>query len=134
MIAGIVAIKTMAVAYSYDLRVKVIKFLESKGTIKEASRLFNINRLTVMAWKKLQKATGDVKANTGYQTGHRLIIKDTARFVRLVEENKDKSSCELAKLWDEPVSSNSVLRLLKKLGYSYKKTFAHLKKGRWSKG
>lgn len=37
----------MAAAYSYDLRVKVIKFLEEEGTIKKASRLFNINRLTV---------------------------------------------------------------------------------------
>ncbi len=37
-------IKTMASSYSYDLRVKVINFLENKGTIKEASRLFNINR------------------------------------------------------------------------------------------
>ncbi|MHC0449573.1 MAG: IS630 transposase-related protein, partial [Candidatus Lariskella arthropodorum] len=33
-------IKTMASSYSYDLRVKVINFLENKGTIKEASRLF----------------------------------------------------------------------------------------------
>ena len=65
--------------------------------------------------------------------GHRLIIKDTARFVRLVEENKDKSSIELAKLWDEPVSSKSVLRLLKKLGYSYKKNFCASQKGGWSK-
>ena len=123
----------MAAAYSYDLRVKVIKFLESKGTIKEASRLFNINRLTVIAWKKIKKETGDVKAKTGYHVGHRLIIKDTARFERLVEDNKDKSSQELAKLWHEPVSGKSVLRLLKKLGYSYKKNFCAPQEGRWSK-
>src|SRR4028118_1361174 len=123
----------MAAAYSYDLRIKVIKFLEGKGTIKEASKLFNINRLTVIAWKKIKKATGDVKAKTGYQRGHRLIIKDTARFKRLVEENKDKSSIELAKLWPERVSGKSVLRLLKKLGYSYKKNFYTSKKGGWSK-
>ena len=123
----------MAAAYSYDLRIKVIKFLESKGTIKEASELFSISRLTVIAWKKIKKATGDVKAKTGYQTGHRLIIKDTARFKQLVEENKDKSSRELAKLWHEPVSAKSVLRLLKQLDYSYKKNFCTSQKGRWSK-
>lgn len=123
----------MASAYSYDLRVKVINFLENNGTIKEASRLFNINRNTVIAWKKLKKTTGDVKAKTGYQVGHRLIIKDTERFKRLVEEHNDKSSVELAKLWHDPVSPTSVLRLLKKLCYSYKKNFCAPQKGRWSK-
>jgi transposase len=126
--------KTMAAAYSYDLRVKVIKFLENQGTIKAAAELFNINRKTVMAWKEIKKATGDVLAKTGYQVGHRLIIKDTARFKQLVEENKDKSSVELARLWHRPVSSKSVLRLLKKLGYSYKKNFYSSQKRRWSKG
>ena len=123
----------MAAAYSYDLRIKVIKFLEGKRTIKEASKLFNISRNTVIAWKKIKKATGDVLAKSGYQVGHRLIIKDTARFKQLVEEHKDKSSTELAQLWHEPVSSKSVLRLLKKLGYSYKKNFYAPQKGRWSK-
>ena len=75
----------MAAAYSYDLRIKVIKFLEGRRTVKEASKLFNISRNTVIAWKKIKKTTGDVKAKTGYQVGHRLIIKDTARFKQLVE-------------------------------------------------
>ena len=123
----------MARAYSYDLRIKVIKFLEDGGIIREASKLFNINRNTVIAWKKIKKASGDVKAKTGYQVGHRLIIKDSARFKQLVEEHKDKSPIELAKLWHEPVSCKSVLRLLKKLGYSYKKNFCASQKGRWSK-
>lgn len=122
----------MAAAYSYDLRVRVIKFLEKKGTIKEASKLFEISRCTIIAWKKINKTTGDVKAKTGYQVGHRLIIKDTERFKKLVEENKDKSSIELAKLWHEPVHPRSVLRLLNKLGYSYKKNFHPSQKGRWS--
>jgi len=47
----------MVAAYSYDLRVKVIKFLEGQGTIKTASELFNIYRNTVISWKKLKKAT-----------------------------------------------------------------------------
>lgn len=123
----------MARAYSYDLRVKVIKYLEERGTIKEASKLFKINRLTVIAWKKLKKATGDVVAKSGYQVGHRLIIRDTARFKQLVEENKDRSAKEIALLWHERVSGKSVLRLLKKLGYSYKKNFCASKKERWSK-
>ena len=88
----------MAKAYSYDLRLKVIKYLEKKGTIKAASELFNINRNTVIAWKKLKKATGDVKEKTGYQVGHRLIIRDNARFEALVAANVGKNSMELAKL------------------------------------
>ena len=44
------------------------------------------------------------------------------------KEHKDKSSVELVRLWHEPVSPKRVLRLLKKLGYSYKKTFIHPKR------
>ena len=69
-----------------------------------------------------------MKEKTGYQVGHRLIIRDIARFEALVAANVGKNSMELIKLWDEQVSCKSVLRLLKKLGYSYKKTFVHPKR------
>jgi transposase len=111
----------MGAAYSYDLRVKVMKFLEEKNTIKAASKIFGISRKTIIEWKKIKKATGDVKAKEGYQVGHRQIIKDVAGFKELVEANRDKSTAELAKMWPQKVSRWAVAKLLKKLGYTYKK-------------
>jgi transposase len=120
----------MARAYSYDLRVKVMKFLE-KGTIKEASKVFSISRKTIIEWKKLKKNTGDVKAKEGYQTGHRSAIKDkdVEKFKKFIEENNGKSIKELAKAWEKPISASAIFRSLHKLGYTHKKkTFYHPKR------
>ncbi|WP_341792084.1 hypothetical protein [Rickettsia endosymbiont of Gonocerus acuteangulatus] len=45
-------------------------------TIKETSEIYSISRKTIIEWKKLKKQTGDVKAKSGYHTGHRRIIRD----------------------------------------------------------
>lgn len=45
----------MPAPYSYDLRV--------------ADRVFNVSRNTIYQWRKRQGATGDFKAETGYQHG-----------------------------------------------------------------
>lgn len=126
-------IEKMAASYSYDLRLKVIKYLEDKNTIKAASKMFGISRKTIMEWQKLKKLTGDVKAKTGYQTGHRRIIREVEKFKALVEQNNDKSSREIALMWHQKISTSAVSRFLKKLGYSYKKNFYSPQKGRWIK-
>lgn len=64
----------MAKAYSYDLRIRVIKSLTDGKTIKETSTIYSISRKTIIEWKKLKKQTGDVKAISGYHTGYRRII------------------------------------------------------------
>ena len=123
----------MEAAYSYDLRLKVIKFLDEKKKIKEASKVFGISRKTIMEWKQLKKVTGDVKAKTGYHTGNRRIIKDTVNFIKFVEKNSDKSAKELGELWHQPVSASCIVRLLNKLGFSYKKKLYSHQDRRWVK-
>lgn len=124
----------MPAPYSYDLRVKVMQFLDTKKTIKEASKLFRISRKTIMEWKKLRKASGDVKSKEGYRKGHSHIFKDLVRFKEFIKDNPNKSAVELAKLWDKPVSASTILRALNKLGYSFKKKFYSSQKGREGKG
>ena len=122
----------MGHAYSYDLRTKVMDFIEGgKKTAKEASMLFNISKKTIFAWKKLKKETGDLKEKTGYQKGHRRIILDFEKFKSFIEKNNDKNSKELAKLWNQNVSSSTITRLLNKIGYSYKKNFLSPQNGYW---
>jgi len=82
----------MAQAYSYDLRILVISFLEEGKTIKEAAKLYSISRKTIIEWKKLKKQTGDVRAKTNYHTGHRRI----EGFKEFIELNYDKTTKELA--------------------------------------
>lgn len=128
---AIIKIKTMAKAYSYDLRLKVIKFIEEGNTIKEASSVFQISRKTIMEWRKLKRKSGDIKAKTGYHTDHRRIIREIEKFKEFVKLHYDKSSAVMSRLWEQKVSSTTIIRLLKKLGYSYKKNFSTSKKRYW---
>lgn len=123
----------MARAYSYDLRIRVIKSLTEGKTIKEASSLFSISRKTIIEWKKLKKCTGDVKARSGYHTGHRRIIKDIDGFKKFIESNSDKTTMELSNIWIQKVSASTISRLLNKLGYSYKKNLSSSQKRYWFK-
>lgn len=118
----------MAAAYSYDLRERVIRFINSGATIVKASQVFNISRKVIHDWRKLQKETGDIKAKLGYQKGHSHSVTDLEAFKKFLEENSDKTGRELANLWPGKISSSTVVRLIKKLGYSYKKNFLSPKK------
>jgi len=135
----------MASPYSYDLRTRVIKFLDDGGKIFEASKVFNIARKTIIEWKKIRKETGDFKAETGYHTGHRRKITDVEGFRKFIEENSDKTGAELAEKWHEIQSKNdpsatllsatTVTQSIRKLlGFSIKKNFFSSKKRRSSKG
>lgn len=123
----------MAKAYSYDLRILVIKSIEEGKTIKEVSNLFMISRKTIIEWKKLKKCTGDVRARSGYHTGHRRIIRDIEGFKKFIALNCDKTTIELANIWNQKVSASTISRLLNKLGYSYKKNSSSSQKRYWFK-
>lgn len=49
----------MAAAYSYDLRIKVMKFLDEKNTVKDASKIFNISRKAIIYLKHLYYDTNN---------------------------------------------------------------------------
>lgn len=119
----------MAKAYSYDLRIKVMERIENGEKLKDVSQIFGIAEKTIIEWKKIKKETGDFKARPGNRTGNRRIIRDIEGFKEFIGANNDKSSRELAMLWHQKISSRSILRLLKKLDYSYKKNFLSPQKG-----
>ncbi|MDQ6962701.1 MAG: IS630 transposase-related protein [Mariprofundaceae bacterium] len=48
-------------AYSEDLRARVIFHVESGNTQLSAAKLFNINYKTVRSWLELKKETGSLK-------------------------------------------------------------------------
>ena len=123
----------MAKAYSYDLRKKVMEFIKSGGKIIRASEIFNISRKVIFDWKKLERETGGLEAKTGYQKGHSHSIRDIAGFEKFLKDNADKSGKELASLWPGKISGSTILRLIRKLGYSYKKNFLSSEKRLWVK-
>lgn len=108
--------------YSKDLREKLFGQLDSGMSITEASRIFKINRQTIYNWRKIKKTTGTVEAKMYYQKGHSHKIKDMNIFKSFIDNNKDKSLKELARISDK-YSAVTIWRGIRKLGYSYKKNF-----------
>jgi transposase len=113
---------TMAKAYSYDLRQKVIQAIELDGLKKsEASELFNISRNTINLWFQLKEETGDLKEKPrqgGIKTGK---ITDWENFRGFVSQNGDKTQAEMAQLWEGEISARTISRALQKIGFTRKK-------------
>lgn len=70
--------------------------------------------------KNLKYKQGTLEAATGYQKGHSHKIKDSEFFKEFFKTNMNKTSKDLAKQWGN-ISSVTILRQIRKLGYSYKK-------------
>lgn len=115
--------------YSYDLRERVIKCIDSGESVMKVSRLFNISRKVIFDWKKLRKLTGDIKYKTGYHKGPAHKITDLEVFRKFIEDNNDKSSKELAQIWPEKVSASTIIKCIRRLGFSYKKKLIFIPKG-----
>ena len=124
--------KTMPRAYAMELRIRVIKALEEGMRIINISKLFNVSRDTIYKWKGLKDKQGNLKAAKGYQKGHSHKIRDPKAFKEFFETNKNKTSKELAIQWGN-ISPMTILREIRKLGYSYKKNFSSSKKEYWVK-
>lgn len=120
----------MPSAYPYELRVRVIRAIESKMPIVEVMRVFNVCRDTVYKWKALKENTGDMKAKTGYQSGFsRMKVKDLGEFKSFIDKHGDKSLPELAKLYPGSLSESTIANYLRRISYTYKKSLLPSQKG-----
>lgn len=112
----------MSRAYSYDFRQKVIEAIELNGLKKqEASELFNISRNTINLWFQQKAATGDFKAKTPRARSSGNKITDWQAFREFVEQHGDKTQVEMSQLWPGEISSRTISRALKHIGFTRKK-------------
>lgn len=108
--------------YSNDLRARVLEALNSGMTMTAISKVFSVARKTIYNWQQRMEEVGTLEPKEGYQKGHSHKIKDEIEFEKFVKANSSKTSKEMAKKWGN-ISSSTVRRTLKKLGYSNKKNF-----------
>ncbi len=106
--------------YSQDLRVRVLEALNAGMTMTAISKVFSVARKTVYNWQQRMEKVGTVEPISGYQKGHNHKIKDENEFEKFVKTDLSRTSHEIAKEWGD-ISSATVRRMLKKLGYSNKK-------------
>jgi transposase len=110
-------------AYDYDLRRVVMKAVDERKSFKEISEQYGIDRKTIYRWRMSRKNRGDFKAKEEYVRGPAPKIKDLEALKAFVINNKNKTLKELANLWFEPISGESIRRALKKINFTYKKNF-----------
>lgn len=111
----------MPAPYSLDLRIKAIAAIESGRSFVEVGEAFSINRNTLSDWYRRYQETGSYQAKAGYQHGHSRQITDWEAFREFVERYGDKTQAEMAQLWPEEVSEDTIRRGLKKIGFTRKK-------------
>ena len=87
----------------------------------EASELFNISRNTIDLWLKQKAQTGDFKPRLNKPPGHGHKITDWEKFCEFVQNHGDKTQEQMAQLWAGDISSRTISRALKRVGFTRKK-------------
>ena len=112
----------MAKPYPYELRKRALKLIDKGMSISKVKGLLDISRQTLHKWINLKKEGVGIKPKEGYQKGHSNKITNLKEFKELIDNNKDKSLKELARLSGK-YAPTTIWRGIQKLGYTYKKNF-----------
>ena len=112
-------------AYSVDLRERVMASIEGGMRVTETAKVFRVCRKTIYLWQNLLKTTDSLAPKSGYQNGHSHKITDWDQFKTFAEAHKYCSSSKMRVEWKRltnvDVSESVILRALKKIGYTSKK-------------
>ena len=110
----------MPAPYSLDLRQKAIAALEAGHFKAAVSRLMGISRTTLSEWHHRYRTHGEVAAKQGYQHGHSYKITDWEAFRTFADTHGNKTQAEMAQLWPEAMSEDTMGRALKRIGFTRK--------------
>lgn len=119
-------------AFSIDLRERVIAAVEAGMRPVEAAKLFKISRKVIYNWKNLLKKNNSLAPKVGYQNGHSHKIKDLVEFKKFAEAHQQCSAPQMVIQWEIStgikVSESAMLKTLKKIDYTSKKKLSVMSK------
>jgi transposase len=120
------------VAFSIDLRERVISAIDNNMRVAEAVKLFKVSRRVIYEWLDLRRTTGSLAPKTGYQKGHSHKITDWEKFKVFADENRQSNSPQMIIAWEKltgvKVSESVMLRGLKKINFTAKKKLSAMPK------
>ena len=111
-------------AYSTDLRTRVIAYVNAGGSRLSAAKLFDLSEKTVRNWLRLYKESGSVEPRP--HGGGFTSKVDSTDFVQYVSEHPDNTLKETGAHFG--ISHQGVAYNLRKHGYAYKKKHCATKK------
>ena len=108
----------MPIPLSHDLRTRIVEACKTHSKT-EVAKQFRVSRRTVHRYLQQINESGDVKAKSGYQTGHSHKLLDLEPLIKIIESNPTKTLVAIGK--ELNVSHSTVHRKLAKLGITKKK-------------
>lgn len=112
----------MGAAYSLDLRERVLKDLDAGMSKASIARNYHVSTRWVYNLQKQREATGRIAPRPHAGGPKPLLAEHTERLLKLVEEQPDATLRELRDRLGVPVSINTVWKMLRRLGVSFKKS------------
>lgn len=110
-------------SYGTDLREKVLKFINSGKSIKDACDIFAISRSSIQRWRRLKNQTGDVSKNTRICLPYKVDEKVLKEYVA---EHPDAFLNEIAEHFN--MTSSGIFRALSRLKITRKKKHRFISK------
>ncbi len=112
-------------AYSVDLREKVIGAVDDGMIVSEAATIFHVCEKTIYLWLDLRDKTDSFEPKTGYQKGHSHKITDWDQFEKFAKEHGKCTASQMVVKWEKltqvKASASVMKRALKKIDYTFKK-------------
>ena len=103
-------------SYDRDLRLRALEYAKEGHSLTQTASVFKINISTIIAWKRRDEATGDVKIKVRCPVNKKIIPE---KLIKYVEEHPDVYLKEIAEVFG--CHPSSVLKRLRKLGITRKK-------------
>ena len=111
--------------YSEDLRVRVLRHVDSGQSKMSAHKTFGVSRSTIDRWLKLRAATGSLKANTSYRRGKAPAINDLEAFREFAGRHSGCTLAQMALAWHKEKGQKLTLMpfsiALRRIGWTRKK-------------
>ena len=119
----------MALPYSNDLRIRIIKLVEGGMEQKQVAALLSVHENTVCNICKRHRQTGSIEPKQHIRRGKVSKIDDQ-KLIEIYTQNPDTFQYEAAAMLG--VAQSAISNRLKKLGITKKKEF-NLRRGRFGK-
>lgn len=108
-------------AYSMDLRLRVLAALDDGHTVASVARRFDLGEDAVRAYRRRRDATGSAEPlKTGPKKPIKLTPQDDAKMLELIEREPGVTLNAIRAQLSVEVAESTVCRRLKKLGISLK--------------
>lgn len=110
----------MPKSISEDLRNRVVLMYRSGSSVEEVAAHFQVSRDSVYRWDALERQTGSL--SSGYARCGRKSRMDEKKFRAFAAQHAHATLRQMQAHWEDEVSLMALSRMLRKIGWTHKKS------------